>query len=77
MVWYDREDGTEVARDVSAVDTSSVEFATDSSFQNLSEFVGAILSVLGHVALGNARRSIALRGDSVTALTWAIPERPR
>ena len=35
------------------------------------------MSVLGHVSLGNAGRSIALRGDSVTALTWAITKRPR
>ena len=59
------------------MDLTSLEFHTDSSFQNLSEYIGAILAVLGHIALGNAGRSIALRGDSVTALTWAITERPR
>ncbi len=35
----------------------------------------ALLAVLGHIALGHAGQSIALRGDSVTALTWAITER--
>jgi hypothetical protein len=49
----------------------------DSSFQNLSEYVGAILAVVGQVVLGMTGSSIALRGDSVTALTWAITERPR
>ena len=77
LIWYDREDGAEVARGVSAVDITFLDFATDSSYQNLAEFIGAILAVLGHVALGNTGRSIALRGDSVTALTWAITERPR
>ena len=77
MIWYHRENGAEVARGVSAIDITFLEFGTDSSFQNLSEFIGAILCVLGHVALGCSGRSIALRGDSVTALTWAITERPR
>jgi hypothetical protein len=33
--------------------------------------------VIGQVVLGWAGRNVALRGDSVTALTWAITERPR
>jgi hypothetical protein len=33
--------------------------------------------VIGHVVLGFAGSSLALRGDSVTALTLAITERPR
>ena len=77
MIWYEKTDGAEVARGVCAVDLTSLGFLCDSSYQNLSEFIGAILAVLGHIALGNAGQSIALRGDSVTALTWAITERPR
>ena len=49
----------------------------DSSFQNLSEFLGATLAVIGQVILGFSGRNVVLRGDSVTALTWAITERPR
>jgi hypothetical protein len=52
-------------------------FQENSSFQNLCEFIGAILAVVGHVILGNRGHTLALRGDSVTALTWAITERPR
>ena len=37
----------------------------------------AILAVFGQIALGLGGKSLALRGDSVTALTWAITERPR
>jgi hypothetical protein len=48
-----------------------------SLYQNLSEFLGAILSVIGQVVLGFAGSSLALRGDSVTALIWAITERPK
>ena len=49
----------------------------DSSFQNLSEFIGAILAVVGQVILGYKEQSLDLREDSVTALTWAKTERPR
>jgi hypothetical protein len=44
----------------------------DSSNQHLAEYIGAIIVVAGQVMLGHSGRSLALRGDSVTALTWAI-----
>ena len=62
---------------VCAVDLSFLKFGEDSSFQNLAEFLGAILAVAGYIRLGHRGMSLALRGDSVTALTWAITERPR
>ena len=79
LIWYAIEDGAEVARGVSAVDLTFLGFGTDSSFQNLSEFIGAILAVMGQIILGRAgpNFSLALRGDSVTALTWSITERVR
>ena len=77
LIFYERANGTEASRGVCAVDLTRLGFDSDSSFQNLAEFIGAILAVLRHTALGNAGCSIALRGDSVTALTWAITERPR
>ena len=77
LIWYQVVEGREVVRGVSAIDLTGLGFQSDSSFQNLAEFIGAILAVLGHVALGSAGQSIALRGDSVTALTWALTERPR
>ena len=72
-----RTGGTEVARGDGAVSLEFLGFGDDSSYQNLAEFIGAILAVVGQVALGCAGSSLALRGDSVTALTWAITERPR
>ena len=77
LIWYAVENGAEVARGVSAVDLTFLGFGTDSSFQNLSEFIGAILAVMGQIALGRSGQSLALRGDSVTALTWSITERLR
>lgn len=77
LIWSDRSTGAEVVVGVSAVDLMRLGFGVDSSFQNLSEYIGAILAVIGEVVLGLSGSSIALRGDSVTALTWAITERPR
>ena len=77
LIWSVRTNGSEVVRGVSAVDLSFLDFGVDSSNQNLAEYIGAILAVIGQVKLGFSGKSIALRGDSVTALTWAITERPR
>jgi hypothetical protein len=77
VVWYDRTGGAELVRGVCALSIAHLGFADDSSFQNLTEFLGALLAVAGHIALGHRGRSLALRGDSVTALTWAVTERPR
>lgn len=71
LIWYRREHGAEVALGVSAVNLKFLEFGVDSSFQNLSEFIGAILAVIGQITIGLSGRSIALRGDNITALTWA------
>ena len=77
VIWFFRSKGAEVVTGVSAIDLSFLGFGVDSSYQNLSEFIGAILAVIGHVLLSFTGMSLALRGDSVTALTWAITERPR
>jgi hypothetical protein len=76
-LWSLRKDGAEEVQGVSAGDFTLVGFGVDSSFQNLSEFIGAILAVIGQVILGFSGSSLTLRGDSVTALTGAISERPR
>ena len=77
LIWYRREHGAEVAVGVSAVNLEFLAFGVDSSNQNLAEFIGAILAVIGQIIMGLSGCSLALRGDSVTALTWAITERPR
>ena len=77
LIWYSRDGDAEAEMGVGAADLMFLGFGEDSSFQNLSEFLGAILAILGQIALGFRGRSVALRGDSVTALTWAITERPR
>jgi hypothetical protein len=75
LVWYSRSEGAESVVGVCAVELSFLGFGDDSSFQNLSEFIGAILAVAGQVVMGHRGQSVSLRGDSITALTWAITER--
>jgi hypothetical protein len=77
VIWSVRTNGAEVLRGVSAVQLTSLGFGTDSANQNLAEYIGAIIPVLGQVILGLSGTGIALRGDSVTALTWVMTERPR
>ena len=77
VIWYRKSGGAEVAVGVCAITLSCFKFQDDSSYQNLAEFIGAVLAVIGHISLGGRGRTLALRGDSVTALTWAITERPR
>jgi hypothetical protein len=77
LVWYSTSEGAEEAVGVCALELSFLGFGDDSSYQNLSEFIGAILAVAGQVVLGYRGRSVTLRGDSITALTWAVTERTR
>ena len=77
IVWYKKTNDTEVCVGVCAASTAFLGFQDNSSFQNLSEFIGAIVAVAGLVHLGYRGCSLELRGDSVTALQWAITERPR
>ena len=77
LIWFAREGDTEVALGVCAVDLSFLEFGDDSSYQNLAEFTGAIIAVAEQIILGLSGRGLALRGDSITANTWAFTERPR
>ena len=52
---------------------TSLEFGTDSGFQNTSEFLAATIGVLACLRLEVEEGAVAieLRGDSKTALHWA------
>jgi ribonuclease HI len=54
-----------------SVDISSLEFGTDAAFQNTAEFTAAVLGIRGLKQLGLTKCSVELRGDSITALSWA------
>ena len=77
ILWFRRCGGAEVCMGGSAVDLRFLGFGEDSSFQNLCEFMGAILGFVGLVRLGVSNADVQLRGDSVSALTWAQTERYR
>ena len=49
LIWYVRTGGTEVTRGVGAVSLDFLSFGEDSLYQNLAEFIGAILAVVGQV----------------------------
>jgi hypothetical protein len=65
LIWSVRMNGFEFARGVSAVNLAFLGFGTDSTTQNLMEYIGAILAVIGQMMLGFS--GTGLRGDSVTA----------
>ena len=56
-------------------DLSDLNFGNDSSFQNLAEFITAILSLCGTIKLLGSFNSVSFRGDSVTALQWCHEHR--
>ena len=51
-MWCTINSGIEILRGVSAVDLGFLELRFDISHQNLAEFLGVIISVVGHVILG-------------------------
>jgi hypothetical protein len=74
LIWYGVQDGEEVLLGGCAVDFGDMGFGDNSENQNTAEFITLLLGirglmVMGH--LGGQQVSVHLRGDSVTALTWA------
>ena len=53
----------------SAVDLSGLRFGEDSSYQNTSEYIGAILATIGLVKMNIGSVDIEMRGASIAALT--------
>ena len=54
-----------------------IEFHDESSYQNLSEFIGVIYGLLILSSLKIEHTGVVLKGDSVTAMSWAETERFR
>jgi hypothetical protein len=52
VIWFVRKEGAEEVVGVSATDLRYLEIGFDSANQNLSEFIGAIIAVIGQVMLG-------------------------
>jgi hypothetical protein len=58
-----------------AVDVSSLSFGSEAKYQNSAELLGPILGIEGLQDLGVTAKSVQLRCDSITALTWASTEK--
>ena len=61
----------EIALGASAVDITSMNFGCDSSFQNVAEYIGGLIGLVGLLKLGISNVAVEFRGDSLTALSWA------
>ena len=75
LLWFHRDnsESTEVLLGGCSLDITSLGFGDDAAFQNTAEFIAAAMGVRGLMAFGDVRNArIEFRGDSVTALTWAM-----
>lgn len=52
-----------------------MQFGSDSSYQNTAEFIAVVFAIACLKERGIQHTGLALRGDSVTALTWSSSER--
>ena len=48
-----------------------LDFGSDPAFQNCAEFISVTAGVIGAIMMGLDVSSVLLKGDSVTALSWA------
>lgn len=71
LLYFEKRDGTETLIGGGAVDISTLNFESNAAYQNTAEFIAAVLGIRGLSQLNLRPRSVNLRGDSVTALTWA------
>ena len=71
LLYYQQSEKGEVLIGGGSIDISSLYFASEASYQNTAEFIAAVLGIRGLRQLGLHPDSVCLRGDSMTALTWA------
>lgn len=77
ILLYERIAGAEVCLGGGAIDLRGLQFGGDSSFQNVAEYIGAMVGILTLITLGTSCRDLEVRGNSVAALRWAKTESVR
>jgi hypothetical protein len=77
LLYQRDEDGREACVGGGAVAITATGFGDNSAFQNTAEFIGAVVGLACALRMGRRGQSIVLRGDSVSALTWAAGRRFR
>ena len=77
-LWYQRDKNhNEISLGAAAIDISWLDFGTDSSFQNVAEYIGGLVGLIGLIKLGISNVAVEFRGDSLTALSWAKKEKSK
>ena len=71
LLYYKTVQEKEVIIGGGSIDISILNFQSNPSYQNTAEFMAAILGIRGLRQLHLNPRNVRLRGDSITALTWA------
>jgi hypothetical protein len=71
LLYYANQNGQEVLIGGGAIDITILNFGSGASYQNTAEFIAAVLGIRGLAKLNLKPRRINLRGDSISALTWA------
>ena len=72
IIWFrSTRGGREEAMAHTSVDITCLGFGDDASFQNTAEYLGSLLGARGLEMMEIPEALVLLRGDSVSALTWA------
>lgn len=78
ILWYKRGNNLEeISLGATAVDITWLNFGSDSSFQNVAEYIGGLIGLIGLIKLGFSNMPVEFRGDSLTALSWAKREKSK
>ena len=79
IIWYvvDASTGAETPLGWCSIDIRLLGFCDDSAHQNTAEFIAGVMSIRGLMVLCPTCKRVMLRGDSVSALTWADTKRFR
>ena len=77
-LWYQRnKSNDEISLGAATTDITWLNFGIDSSFQNVAEYIGGLIGLIGLVKLGISNVAVEFRGDSLTALSWARKEKSK
>ena len=78
LLWYKKgSDNCEISLGAAAVDLLWLDLVTDSSYQNVTEYMGGLVGLIGLLKLGISNVAVEFRGDSLTALSWAKNEKSK
>ena len=78
LLWYKKgSDNCEISLGAAVVDLTWLDLGTDSSYQNVAEYMGGLVGLIGLLKLGVSNVAVEFSGDSLTALSWAKKEKSK